>query len=124
MSSSLIGGSSAEGVRPSGSGMLDEDDSFTGLPSESFDSKRYESFPKNADGDDSSKLGFDEKTPYVEGDDVFISQPVTAEAQYSLSPEFASGGGFPSDMSGNGLILPLPGDMQREEGFALREWRR
>ncbi|XP_034899334.1 uncharacterized protein [Populus alba] len=48
------------------------------------------------------------------GDDLFSSQPVSDD------------GGFSPEQNGisDGPILPPPSEMESEEGFALREWRR
>lgn len=72
---------------------------------------------------------------YGTGDDVFVSQPMPETP--SPPPIYGSGGGysaFSSEQNGKGFngefggldgpILPPPADVEAEEGFALREWRR
>jgi hypothetical protein len=54
------------------------------------------------------------------GDDVFASQP-----DEEIYAEEANGEGFDGGFPGSdGPILPPPMEMEPEEGFALREWRR
>jgi hypothetical protein len=53
------------------------------------------------------------------GDDGFASQPVP---EIYAGP---NGEGFDGGFSGSeGPVLPPPAEMEPEEGFALREWRR
>ncbi|XP_042517416.1 clathrin light chain 2-like [Macadamia integrifolia] len=116
-----------------------DDDGYLGydprLPSQRFDS--FSNFADNESVKDSvgdSSPIFNNPS-YSAGDDGFISQTVPE----TPSPQsiYASGGGFPSFspesngkafddgyVASDGPILPPPSEMQSEEGFALREWRR
>ncbi|XP_068638436.1 clathrin light chain 2-like [Aristolochia californica] len=112
-----------------------DDDGYLGydprLPSQRFDS--FSNFTDN----DSNKDPSDVSSPVFNsaGDDVFQSSAVPETP--SPPPIYSGGEGFstfspesngkafdgvfaPSD----GPILPSPDEMQDEEGFALREWRR
>ncbi|KAM7491928.1 hypothetical protein LguiA_034849 [Lonicera macranthoides] len=77
----------------------------------------------------------------IQNDDVFISHhPITSDSPPPPPPPpiFVSGGGISSDQTefssfspkangyveSDGPILPSLNEMQPEEGFALREWRR
>ena len=59
-------------------------------------------------------------TSFFAGDDAFMSQPVSEiYADEVIGEDF--NGGFPRS---DGSISPPPMEMELEEGFALREWRR
>ncbi|XP_062166789.1 clathrin light chain 2-like [Alnus glutinosa] len=117
-----------------------DDDGYIGydprLPSQRFDS--FSNFDaesvKDSAAGDSSPI-FASSQSYSSGNDVFSSQPVLED----LSPPsvYATAGGFSEFSPGqngegfdggfdslDGPILPPPAEMQVEEGFALREWRR
>ncbi|PIN25031.1 Vesicle coat protein clathrin, light chain [Handroanthus impetiginosus] len=79
------------------------------LSSQRFDSARYES--DYAESEPMREGGFeDDSSPYGSGD---VAPPPPKEV-VSEGGEFAD----------NGPILQPPADMEAEEGFALREWRR
>ena len=72
---------------------------------------------------------------YSTGDDVFLSHPVPetpsppsiyspAGGYTAFSPEQNGEGPDADFAASDGPILPPPVDMEPEEGFALREWRR
>ncbi|XP_015897178.3 clathrin light chain 2 [Ziziphus jujuba] len=123
----------------SGSTRPFDDDGYIGydprLPSQRFDS--FSNF--DADSVKDSTAG--ESSPvfgsqsYGAGDDVFSSQQIpdtpSPPSIYSGGAGFSS---FSPEQDGksidegfggsNGPILPPPADVEPEEGFALREWRR
>ncbi|XP_054784297.1 clathrin light chain 2-like [Prosopis cineraria] len=103
-------------------------------------SQRFDAF-SNFDADsvkdsasDSSPV-FGSHMSYNEGDYVFPSQPVpetpspsairsNARGDTAFSPEH-DGRGLDGDFgASDGPVLPPPVDLEPEEGFALREWRR
>lgn len=115
-----------------------DDDGYIGydprLQSNRFDS--FSNFDANSvndsAGDSSPMFG---RESYTAGDDIFSSPPVqeapsppsiysAAEGFIPFSPE-RSDRDFTGDIhASNGPILPPPVEMEPEEGFALREWRR
>ncbi|XP_041022996.1 clathrin light chain 3-like [Juglans microcarpa x Juglans regia] len=122
----------------SGSTRPFDDDGYIGYDPR-LSSQRFHSFSafdaesvKDSAGDSSPIFA---NQSYGTGDDVFSTQPVpetpSPPSMYStgggfseLSPE-QNGGGFDEGFgASDGPILPPPADMQPEEGFALREWRR
>ncbi|KAG8377016.1 hypothetical protein BUALT_Bualt09G0124300 [Buddleja alternifolia] len=78
------------------------------LSSQRFESARFESFSDYAESEPMKEGVFEED----------LGGEVAAAPELS---EVRSGGG---DFAGNGPVLPPPADMEAEEGFALREWRR
>ncbi|KAI4353296.1 hypothetical protein L6164_002255 [Bauhinia variegata] len=115
-----------------------DDDSFSGYDS-GLQSQRFDSF-SNFDAD-SVKDSAGDSSPifatqsYSAGDDVFSTQSVAETPSppsiYSTGPGYTA---FSPEQNGQGLdtgfgtsdgpILPPPADLEPEEGFALREWRR
>ncbi|CAK9139957.1 unnamed protein product [Ilex paraguariensis] len=95
----------------------DEDDGYTGFgprpSSQRFDSQRFGS-STYADAEVVKEA--DENSPYSAGDDVFGS--------VMTEPLYPAGDGLSPERNGNEPVLPPPTEMQAEEGFALREWRR
>lgn len=104
------------------------------LQSQRFDSfSNFDANSVNGSAGDSSPI-FGSQL-YTAGEDVFLSRPVpeapfppsiysTAEGHIPFSPE-QNGKDFSGDLgASNGPILPPPMDMEPDEGFALREWRR
>ena len=85
-------------------------DSFTQIDDDSMDSVPHQ------EEDVSSYAGYDPSQQFEaedSTDDVFASQSYT------------NGGEFGQDFGGSdGPVLPTPAEMEPEEGFALREWRR
>ncbi|KAF8402672.1 hypothetical protein HHK36_010761 [Tetracentron sinense] len=115
-----------------------DDDGYLGYDPR-LPSQRFESFSNFADNE-SVKESVDDSSPifnnpsYSASEDVFTSQSIPESPQPSI---YASGVGFSSfSPESNGMtldegfvvsdgpILPPPMEMQPEEGFALREWRR
>ncbi|OMO85083.1 Clathrin light chain [Corchorus capsularis] len=118
-----------------------DDDGYLGYDPR-LASQRFESY-SNFDGDSSVKDSVADSPPMFNnqaygaggGDDVFVSQPMPETP--SPPPIYGSGGGysaFSPEQNGKGFsgefgvsdepILPPPAEMEPEEGFALREWRR
>lgn len=122
-----------------------DDDGYLGydprLASQRFDS--FSSFAENESVKEAAEDSpiFNSSSYVGAGDDVFTSQAVPETP--SPTSIYGSGGGFASDQpdlssfspEANGKpydpfaapdepILPPPADMEPEEGFALREWRR
>ena len=58
--------------------------------------------------------------PFDEGDGGYVGSYVAATDDV-FSAKLSGDGGF---VESNGSILPPPLEMEAEEGFALREWRR
>ncbi|XP_030537243.2 clathrin light chain 2-like [Rhodamnia argentea] len=88
----------------------------------------------------SQRFGYEADPPpefnapsYGSAEDVFGSQAAAADSP-PPAPMYAGSGGFSPERGGEGFqggfgepdgpILPPPANMQPEEGFALREWRR
>ncbi|KAJ4969727.1 hypothetical protein NE237_002826 [Protea cynaroides] len=141
MSSSFAGsfGQDAEDSRAPASTRPFDDDGYLGydprLPSQRFDS--FSNFADNESVKDSvgdSSPIFNNPS-YSTVEDSFISQPLPE----TPSPQsiYVSGGGFSSFspesngkafddgfVASDGPILPPPSEMESEEGYALREWRR
>ena len=115
-----------------------DDDGYSGYDPR-LASQRFESY-SNFDADSvkdsvgGSPPMFGNKS-YGTGDDVFVSQAMpetpspppiygTGGGYSAFSPE-QNGEGFNGQFRGlDGSILPSPAEMEPEEGFALREWRR
>ncbi|XP_043725817.1 clathrin light chain 2-like [Telopea speciosissima] len=116
-----------------------DDDGYLGYDPR-LTSQRFDSFSNFTDNE-SVKDSVGDSSPifnnpsYSTGDDGFISQTVPE----TPSPQsiFTGGGGFSSFspesngktfddgfVASDGPMLPPPSEMQSEEGFALREWRR
>lgn len=117
-----------------------DDDGYIGydprLPSQRFDS--FSNFDaesvKDSAAGDSSPI-FASSQSYSASNDVFSSQPVpettSPPSVYSAAGGFSeyspgqNGEGFDGGFDSSDVpILPPPAEMQPEEGFALREWRR
>ncbi|KAK6120275.1 hypothetical protein DH2020_045966 [Rehmannia glutinosa] len=81
--------------------------------SQRFDSARFESFSNFVESESSMREGGSEEdfSAYGGGD---VAPP-------SPTAEVIAYGG---DLDSNGPILPPPAEMEADEGFALREWRR
>nr|DAD26692.1 TPA_asm: hypothetical protein HUJ06_028160 [Nelumbo nucifera] len=130
-------GQDGDEPRPVSSTRPFDDDGYIGYDPR-LPSQRFDAFSNFADNE-SVKESVDDSSPifnnpsYGAGDDVFTSQPIPE----TPSPIYGTGGGFsafspesngkafddgfaPSD----GPILPPHTEMQPEEGFALREWKR
>ena len=127
----------------SGSTRPFDDDGYIGYDPR-LSSQRFDDSFSNLDERDSVKdsaAGEGESSPifgsqsYGSGEDVFTSQPIpetpsppsiysAGAGLSSFSPE-QNGESVDEGFGGsNGPILPPPVDVQPEEGFALREWRR
>ncbi|KAJ7942558.1 Clathrin light chain [Quillaja saponaria] len=119
-----------------GSTLPFDDDGYIGYDPR-IQSQRFDSF-SNFDGDSVKDSAGDSSPIFGSqsyGEDVFTSQPLpetpsppsiysTGEGYSGLSPE-QNGKGFDGDFgASDSPILPPPVDMETEEGFALREWRR
>nr|DAD28471.1 TPA_asm: hypothetical protein HUJ06_029939 [Nelumbo nucifera] len=126
-----------EDSRPVSSTRPFDDDGYIGYDPR-LPSQRFDAFANFADNESVKESVGDSSpifntTSYGAGDDGFTSQPIPE----TPSPIYGTGGGFsafspesnvkafdegfaPTD----GPILPPPAEMQPEEGFALREWRR
>ncbi|XP_075636590.1 clathrin light chain 2-like [Castanea sativa] len=117
-----------------------DDDGYTGYDPR-LASQRFESF-SNFDADSVKDSAGDSPSPpifasqsFAAGDveDVFSTQtlpetpsppPIYSGGFSDFSPE-QNGKDFDGGFGGSdGPILPPPSEMQSEEGFALREWRR
>ncbi|XVF76806.1 hypothetical protein PTKIN_Ptkin13bG0296500 [Pterospermum kingtungense] len=115
-----------------------DDDGYIGYDPR-LASQRFESY-SNFDAD-SVKDSVADSPPmfnsqsYGTGDDIFVSQSMPETP--SPPPIYGSGGGYSSfspEQNGKGFngefggsdgpILPPPAEMEPEEGYALREWRR
>ena len=121
-----------DSVPSTGSTRPFDDDGYQGydprLPSQRFDSIAATHF---ADSDSLKDSATDSPifhnnnhnnndTSFSAVDDAFASQPVSEiYADEAIGEDFD--GGFPGS---DGPILPPPTEMEPEEGFALREWRR
>ncbi|XP_050250741.1 clathrin light chain 2-like [Quercus robur] len=117
-----------DSVPSTGSTRPFDDDGYQGydprLPSQRFDSFAATHF---ADSDslkdsatDSPIFHNNNDASFSAGDDAVASQPVSEiYADEAIGEDFD--GGFPGS---DGPILPPPTEMEPEEGFALREWRR
>ncbi|KAK4582477.1 hypothetical protein RGQ29_025600 [Quercus rubra] len=117
-----------------------DDDGYTGYDPR-LASQRFESF-SNFDADSVKDSAGDSPSPPIfasqsfaagDVDDVFSTQtvpdtpsppPIYSGGFSDFSPE-QNGKDFDGGFGGSdGPILPPPSEMQSEEGFALREWRR
>uniref|UniRef100_A0A5B7BC58 Clathrin light chain n=1 Tax=Davidia involucrata TaxID=16924 RepID=A0A5B7BC58_DAVIN len=121
-------GHGGDELRPAAATRPFDDDGYIGYDPR-LPSQRFDSFSNFADND-SVKEPAEES--FGAGDDVLTSQPVletpSPPSMYSagggfsaFSPEPNGNGGF---VASDGPILPPPAEMQPDEGFALREWRR
>lgn len=122
----------------SGSTRPFDDDGYVGydprLPSQRFHSfSDFDAESVKDSAGDSSPIFANQS--YGTGDDVLSPQPIPEIP--SLPSMYSTGGGlseFSAEQNGGGFdegfgasdgpILPPPAEMQPEEGFALREWRR
>ncbi|GFY83514.1 clathrin light chain protein [Actinidia rufa] len=121
------GGGGDESRHAAATRSLDDGDGYLG-----YQSQRFDSFSNLAD----SEFVKDSDSPF------FTSQPIPETP--STPPIYAGVGGFSPDpvefssfspeangnafdggyVAADGPILPPPSEMEAEEGFALREWRR
>lgn len=116
-----------DSVPTTGSTRPFDDDGYLGydprLPSQRFDSFSATQFVDSESLKDSAT-----DSPIFHSsaaDDVFAAQSVPeAQSPPSIYAE-SNGQDFDGGFGGSdGPILPPPSEMEREEGFALREWRR
>ncbi|XP_059666420.1 clathrin light chain 2-like [Cornus florida] len=129
--------------RPAASTRPFDDDGYLGYDPR-LPSQRFDSFSNFADSESVKDSLVDDSPVFhsSNNNDVFGSQTIPDTP--SPPPIYVSGGGFPLDpaefssfskegngeafdgdfVASDGPILPPPAEMQPEDGFALREWRR
>lgn len=116
-----------DAVPTTGSTRPFDDDGYLGydprLPSQRFDSFAATQFVDSESLKDSAT-----DSPIFQGSaghDVFASQPVPEIPSPPSIYEESNGTGFDGGLgASDGPILPPPAEMESEEGYALREWRR
>lgn len=126
-----------------------DDDGFLGydprLPSQRFDAFDLDSLRSASEGVPSPTAAYAPSPPYAGADDDSLSSqpPISAPGTPSTPPIYAGAQGLSPDPRGfaqfresngkaadgafeasDGPILPPLAQMEPEEGFALREWRR
>ena len=119
---------SDDSVPTTGSTRPFDDDGYLGYDPR-LPSQRFDSFSATQFGDSESIKDSATDSPIFHNsstaDDVFAAQPASeAQSPPSIFAE-SNGQGFDGGFGGSdGPILPPPSEMERQEGVALREWRR